>query len=155
MPIALILNGDIVDYLADEKAEYFDWPNALDKLKRAMEDPEQADVWKALQEFVESGRGDLVLVLGNHDLELSLPEPHAHLLKYLSDGKHDRRGRIVFALDGAGFSCRVDSARVLCLHGNEADPWNAIEYGRLSLIRRALARGSHSRQLGNLELLGP
>ena len=144
-PIALVLNGDIVDFLADEKATYFDWLNAVDKLKSAMADAEQKVVWEALRAFVGSGRGDLVLVLGNHDLELALPEPQAHLQHYLSGGDPVQRGRVVFAMDGAGFSCTVGGKRVLCLHGNEADPWNAIDYGRLSLIRRALARGSIER----------
>ncbi|HYQ00976.1 MAG TPA: metallophosphoesterase [Polyangiaceae bacterium] len=144
-PIALVLNGDIVDFLADEKATYFDWLNAVDKLASAMKDNEQKVVWEALKDFVASGRGDLVLVLGNHDLELALPEPQALLQRYLAGENVGNRGRIVFAMDGAGFSCTVGNKRVLCLHGNEADPWNAIDYGKLSLIRRTLARGSLER----------
>ncbi|HMI94719.1 MAG TPA: metallophosphoesterase [Polyangiales bacterium] len=143
--VALVLNGDIVDYLADPAAVYFDWENAVAKLQRAVTDPEQRAVWEALRDFVESGHGDLVLVLGNHDLELALPDPQQYLLHFLSDGQHARRSRVIFATDGAGFSCRVGDERVLCVHGNEVDPWNAIDYGRLSLIRRALARGSKER----------
>ena len=140
--VALVLNGDIVDFLADAEAKCFDWQFATEKLKNAIGDRAQSVVWKSLQTYVASKRGDLVLVLGNHDLELSLPEPQNHLLHFLTEGQHDRRGRVVFAMDGAGFSCTVQGARVLCLHGNEADPWNATDYWRLNLIRRALARGS-------------
>ncbi len=150
-PIALVLNGDIVDFLADEEPRHFDPVHALSKLDRAVKDPEQGDVWSALATFVASGRGDLVLVLGNHDLELALPEPQRYLLKFLTGGKPALRGRVIFAMDGAGFACRVGRQRILCLHGNEADPWNAVDYGRLSLIRRALARGSIERNRRVLE----
>lgn len=145
----LVLNGDIVDFLAHQQPTYFDWQHAVDKLNDALNDKEQQIVWQALQDYVCNDAGDLVLVLGNHDLELALPGPQQVLLHFLTRGQPALRGRIILALDGAGFSCRVvgaqDSPRVLCLHGNEADPWNAIDYGRLSLIRRALARGSQVR----------
>ncbi|MCW5632754.1 MAG: metallophosphoesterase [Rubrivivax sp.] len=145
----LVLNGDIVDFLAHRTPRYFDWAHAVDKLNDAIGDKEQAIVWQALRRFVTEDIGDLVIVLGNHDVELALPEPQQVLLHYLTQGRLDLRGRIHFALDGAGFACRVagpgGGKRVLCLHGNEADPWNAIDYGRLSLIRRALARGSMDR----------
>lgn len=149
--VALVLNGDIVDFLADRDPDYFDWTRAVDKLRGAVTDPAQEAVWDALREFVKVERHDLVLVLGNHDLELALPGPQHYLANTLTDG--DRaQGRLIFATDGAGFACRVGGARVLCLHGNEVDPWNAIDYGRLSLIRRALARGSRER---NRRILGP
>lgn len=143
--VCLVLNGDIVDYLAHEEPKYFDWTHAVRKLNHALEDEQQKQVWQALQAFVKADQGDLVLVLGNHDLELALPDPQQRLLHYLSDGVRKLRGRVVLATDGAGFACRVGRKRVLCLHGNEADPWNAIEYGDLSLIRRSLARNSENR----------
>ena len=143
--IALVLNGDIVDFLADEKATYFDWEGALEKLKTAMKDPDQRVVWESLRAFVTNSIGDLVLVLGNHDLELSLPALEDHLRDYLTQGKYERHGRVIMAMDGCGYACSVDGASVLCLHGNEGDAWNAIDYGRLSLIRRSLARGSLER----------
>jgi UDP-2,3-diacylglucosamine pyrophosphatase LpxH len=143
--VALVLNGDIVDFLADRKATYFDWEGALDKLMTAMQDADQKSVWEALRDYVTKGVGDLVLVLGNHDLELSLPELQEHLRNYLTSGDPKSYGRVLLAMDGCGFACRVGEATVLCLHGNEGDPWNAIDYGRLSLIRRALARGSLER----------
>lgn len=142
--VCLVLNGDIIDFLAHKQPKYFDWVHALDKLEDALTDPEQSSVWQALQRYVTDG-GHLVLVLGNHDLELALPDPQQRLLHFLSDGRSELRGQIELALDGAGFRCRVKRERVLCVHGNEGDPWNAIDYGRLSLIRRALARGSMDR----------
>jgi len=69
--ICLVLNGDIVDFLAEEEGAYFDWVGALAKLKRIMSDPDQVVVWEALRGYVAAGK-DLVLVLGNHDVELAL-----------------------------------------------------------------------------------
>lgn len=149
--VCLVLNGDIVDYLAHPTPHYFDWPHAVDKLRDAIGDPEQKIVWQALQTFVTGDAGDLVLVLGNHDLELALPDAQQALLSHLTNGRQALRGRVHLAMDGAGFACRVGDKRVLCLHGNEADPWNAIDYGRLSLIRRALARGSMQRNAAVLD----
>jgi hypothetical protein len=44
-------------------------------------------------------------------------------------------------MDGAGFLCRVKEAKVLCLHGNEVDPWNVADYERLRRIGRDLSHG--------------
>jgi UDP-2,3-diacylglucosamine pyrophosphatase LpxH len=148
--IALVINGDVVDYLAEEQPKYFDWQAALQKLEAMIGDREQKPVWEALRAFVASGNGDLVLVLGNHDLELALLEPQLKLRDYLTAGNPDHRGRVVFAMDGTGFACQVNGRSVLCVHGNEVDPWNAIDYSRLAMIRRALVRGSLERDRRSL-----
>src|SRR5688572_30815130 len=67
---ALVLNGDIVDFLADEDPVYFDDENAERRLLRIIEDKQQAEVWSALRTYVKDGKGDLVVTLGNHDVEL-------------------------------------------------------------------------------------
>ena len=99
-------------------------------------------MWDAFAAFVRNGRGDLVIVLGNHDFELALPGPQQLLLKRLAGSDAASRARVILAMDGSGFSCLVGEKHVFCTHGNEVDPWNAIEWGRLAFIRRALTRGS-------------
>ena len=143
--VALVINGDLVDFLALEDATYFDWENAERKLSSIIKDPPFKEAWDALAAFVGSGRGDLVIVLGNHDLELALPGPQQILLIRLAGQDPVDRTRVVFAMDGSGFSCVVGGKRVLCTHGNEVDPWNAIDWGRLAFFRRALTRGSLQR----------
>jgi hypothetical protein len=143
--IALVINGDLVDFLAVEDATYFDWEGADGKLTAIIDDPQLGEMWTALTAFVQSDRGDLIIVLGNHDLELALPGPQQLLLTRLAGRDAAKRARVIFAMDGCGFSCRVGGKRVLCVHGNEVDPWNAIEWGRLAFIRRALTRGSLAR----------
>src|SRR6478609_10573818 len=52
-PVALVLNGDIVDFLADAKATAFDPEGALAKLQTVIADPEQHSVWLALIDYLK------------------------------------------------------------------------------------------------------
>lgn len=138
--LGLVLNGDIVDFLAASPATYLDTDGALAKLERSFGDPAFAPVWKALQEFVHSAGRRLVLVLGNHDVELALPDVRERLTHELCGADEAARGRMIYATEGDGFSCRVGGRQVLCLHGNEVDSWNVVDYKALLDTRRALNR---------------
>ena len=135
---ALVLNGDIVDYLAEAPASYFDGRNAIAKLRRIAGDPAFSPVFDALTDYVGHSGRILVLVLGNHDVELALPEVRSALVEMIARGSDEARGRIILALDGAGWAARVGSKRVLCVHGNEVDPWNPIDFGKVLNWSRVL-----------------
>lgn len=137
-PVALVLNGDVVDFLAVKDAKCFSAENAVHNITSIVKDPQQGPVWEALRAFVSSGAGDLVIVLGNHDVELALPQVHQYLTEYLTGGQRGRRANLIFATDGAGFRCDVGKGRVLCIHGNRTDPWNVVDYPQLVHICRAL-----------------
>ncbi len=146
--IGLVLNGDIVDFLAERPAAYLDPQGAIDKLRRIFavdttnpKDLAFSNVWKALKEFVGRRNRLLVLVLGNHDVELALPHVQHWLSKKLSGNKDSARGRILYCTDGAGFRCRVGDKNVLCVHGNEVDNWNMVDHHQLLETARALNRG--------------
>lgn len=47
-PVALVLNGDVVDFLAEPQARYLDPERAAGKLSRIIQDPAFAPVWAAL-----------------------------------------------------------------------------------------------------------
>lgn len=72
----LILAGDIVDFLAEAPFAAFttDDGQATGKLARIMDHGDTADIWSALHALVARGH-PFTLMLGNHDLELSLPGP--------------------------------------------------------------------------------
>lgn len=142
--VALLINGDFVDFLAEQPAAHFDPAGAIAKLNRIVEDPSFKPVFKALKQFTATKNRTLVLTLGNHDLELALPWVRARLLEILTDGKEASYGRIILAFDGAGFPCRVGGATVLCVHGNEVDAWNVADYER---IRRFGVEVSHGRPI--------
>src|SRR5262245_32526217 len=71
--LALVINGDMDDFLAEASAVYFDPDQAVEKLKHIAEREAFAPVWLALQRFVRTPNRHLVVTLGNHDIELGLP----------------------------------------------------------------------------------
>ncbi|SCY76345.1 metallophosphoesterase [Desulfoluna spongiiphila] len=136
---ALVLNGDIVDFLAEpapnhEKSCYFRPHHAVEDLKRIMGDPAFAEIFQALSDYTRSENRNLIIVLGNHDVELALPEVRAFLAHQLCGDSDAARGRLTFAMDGTGFACRVGDKNMLCLHGNETDAWNPVDYRTLARI---------------------
>jgi UDP-2,3-diacylglucosamine pyrophosphatase LpxH len=127
----LVLAGDIVDFLAEKPFAAFTAEDALAtrKLARLMDHGDTADVWTALRELVSAGHS-LTLLLGNHDLELSLPGPRRLL--------HQRIGHrgVEFLYDNQAFI----RGPVLIEHGNRYDDWNVVHHDALRSVRSALSR---------------
>src|SRR5277367_4019269 len=136
--VGLVLNGDIVDFLAVEGALHFDPVGAVAKLQTIFEDEAFAPVWSALGRFAAAPGRLLVLVLGNHDVELALPHVQEHLMARIAGASSAARGRVRLAMDGTGFACTVGGQRVLCVHGNDWDPWNLIDHGAVRETAKAL-----------------
>lgn len=143
--VALVLNGDIIDTLAEESREYIAVENAEALVQRIMKDESFEPVWQALADFVKADRRTLVLVIGNHDLELSFPVVQQTIIETLTGDDLKSRARILFSTMGAGYSCLVGQARVFCTHGNETDAWNFNRYEDLSKLARRLNAGRHLR----------
>jgi UDP-2,3-diacylglucosamine pyrophosphatase LpxH len=141
-PTALVLNGDIVDFLATPEARYFDPAGAPSRLDAIAADPAFREVFDALGEFLAAPRCTLVLGLGNHDVELALPHVQARLLDRITGGDAAKRGRVQVAMDGTGWSCTVGGRRALCVHGNEVDEWNVVEEDDVLRQVRALREGA-------------
>jgi len=127
----LVLAGDIVDFLAEQPFAAFtpDDAAATAKLARIMDHGDTADIWLALRELVSAGHS-LTLMLGNHDLELSLPGPRRLL--------HQRIGTrgVEFLYDNQAFV----RGPVLIEHGNRYDDWNVVPHDSLRAVRSALSR---------------
>lgn len=134
--VGLLINGDMVDFLAERDARPFDPFGALAKLDRIFADEAFAPVFTALARFVSRPHRYLIVTLGNHDIELALPWVRAHLHQKLSGGDDAARGRITLSFEGAGFACSVGGAGILCLHGNEVDPWNVTDFETLRRLGR-------------------
>jgi UDP-2,3-diacylglucosamine pyrophosphatase LpxH len=151
--VALVINGDIVDFLADKEACHFeqDVPRAIEKLDRVLTD--FGPILDALHRFTQTEHRHLFLVIGNHDVELALPPVRDHLVDCILAGaiapssasspRASARGRerIHCVLEGKGFACKVGERRVLCVHGNQYDDWNRVDYETVQAIGRALADG--------------
>jgi UDP-2,3-diacylglucosamine pyrophosphatase LpxH len=139
--IGLCLNGDTVDFLAEPSARYFDPDGATTRLDRIFNDLTFKPVWQALRRLVATPNRRLVLTLGNHDVELALPWVREHLLHFLTDGKDDAFSRVTLCFDGTGYRCTVGGNSVLCIHGNEFDPWNVTDHEHVRRIGRDYMQG--------------
>lgn len=136
--VCLVINGDLVDFLADQNAKAFDAEGAVEKLDRICNEDAFKPVWRGLRAFVKTPNRTLAITLGNHDIELALPWVRERLIEQLCDGDDAARGRIALVFDGTGFRCQVGAVRVLCVHGNEVDSWNLTDYEQLRRIGRDL-----------------
>jgi UDP-2,3-diacylglucosamine pyrophosphatase LpxH len=139
--VALVLNGDIVDTLAEQIDGYVAVHDAEPTIDRIMKDPQFAPVWDALAAFVKTANRTLVIVLGNHDIELAFPNVQRLIVRRLAGDDLAAQARIDFSTMGAGFSCQVGGSRVFCTHGNEVDAWNYVRYEDLSKAARRIATG--------------
>ena len=145
--VALVLAGDVVDFLAAPDvqnaaaARYLDTRAPIRELDRIRADPAFSPVFDALKAFVATAGRRLVIILGNHDVELALPQSRRWLLETLAPDDITAQGRIELALDGWGWSARVGGKRVLVVHGNEVDDWNVVDHKALLDVNRALMRG--------------
>lgn len=140
-PVALVLNGDVIDTLAESVDGYIAIDEALTVVQRIMSDASFACVWDALADFVKLPNRSLVIVIGNHDVELALPPVQRAIVARLAGEDRAARASIEFATQGAGYTCTVGNARVFCTHGNEVDPWNYVRYEDLSKAARRLNCG--------------
>ncbi len=139
--LALIINGDFIDFLAHADTQYLDPQGAIATLKKIKRDPAFSAVWQALAKFVKTPSRTLVIVLGNHDLELALPWVQQWLINDLAG--QDATNQIMFSCEGAGFACKVGNKKVLCVHGNEVDTANLTDYEQLRQITRDLSFNNH------------
>jgi UDP-2,3-diacylglucosamine pyrophosphatase LpxH len=146
--VALILNGDIFDSLAEEEVPGYvalDAETAGRLMSHLYTDPNFEPVWKGLQQMLKKPERHLVFVIGNHDIELALPVVERSIRTHLAGGDRDIEARIHFANHGGGYACKVGAARVFCTHGNELDPWNTVDYGKLGELANAINAGRRIR----------
>lgn len=135
--VALVINGDLIDSLAEPIGGYIAVENAEAMMERIYADPAFRPVWDGLAEFVRTPRRYLVVGVGNHDIELALPHVELSMRRRLGGADPAAQGRMLFATRGAGFACQVGQARVFCTHGNEVDGWNVVDH---EALRRLAAR---------------
>ena len=134
--VELIINGDMVDFLAEDDggagwlAFTTDQKDAVRKIDSII-DRDQA-LFEALGRFLERGHR-LVILLGNHDVELALPAVRQRLGERIGlTGRHD----FEFIYDGEAY--RI--GRALIEHGNRYDAFNIVDYDGLRRLRSLLSR---------------
>jgi UDP-2,3-diacylglucosamine pyrophosphatase LpxH len=138
--LELVINGDIVDFLAEDDLGAHLWTaneeEAVRKLElifRRSREYGQRGVVDALADLLAAGHR-LTLLLGNHDVELALPAVRARLIDELGAGDLSRR--LHFIYDGEAYTL----GKLLIEHGNRYDRWNMIDHSRLRQERSVRSR---------------
>jgi UDP-2,3-diacylglucosamine pyrophosphatase LpxH len=139
--VALVLNGDVFDTLAEGLSGYIAVEQAVSTVERIMKDASFSGVWAALAGFVAAEQRTLIFIIGNHDIEMAFPTVQRLITRRLAGDDLSRQARIEFSTTGAGFTCMVGGARVYCTHGNEVDAWNYNRYEDLAKVGRRLNAG--------------
>lgn len=136
-PCELVINGDVVDFLAERETAPPYWnPFTVDadaacaKLQ-AIADRDRP-FFLALGRFLDQ-RNRLTILTGNHDIELVLPAVRRKLKAVIGvKPEHDYE----FISNGEAYQ----AGDALIEHGNRYDPWNMVDYDGLRHISSLLSR---------------
>lgn len=133
----LVIAGDFVDFLAIEpfRSWTVDPKEACHKLEQTMTGPFSAP-FNALKSHIRKGH-HLTVLLGNHDLEMALPQVQSAFCDGIQASLH----RVLFVDDGSAY--RI--GRALIEHGNRYDGANFNDWSGLRAIRSALSRAEEPR----------
>lgn len=125
----VLVNGDAVDFLMNDDPLELDTQRALQQAQAIVSYAASASVLKAFGRVLE--RGGLVTIrMGNHDVELFLPEVQAVFRRAL--GQPDEIAqKLVFANGDEPQILEVGGTRVLVTHGEQNDDWNRVDYAKL------------------------
>lgn len=146
--LAFVFNGDTVDFLADTPGQlYLDDRGAAKRMDALMHDREFGQIFDALAALLRDRTNSRVIfMVGNHDVELGLPDVQAVISRKLSS--RSASSRVVFATDGTGYLCQVGQRSVYAVHGEQFDVWNVVDYDRMRRIIQARRMGANLDQLG-------
>jgi UDP-2,3-diacylglucosamine pyrophosphatase LpxH len=133
----LVINGDVVDFLAEDRGDTATWTSFIadgDEAAATFRTIAARDraFFDALGRFL--GRGHrLVVLLGNHDVELSLPAVRREFCRAIgATPVHDLE-----FVDGAEAYIVGDA---LIEHGNRYDEWNVVDHAGIMRLRAFQSR---------------
>lgn len=133
-PVRVVVNGDGADFLMNEDPLELDRARAVAQARAIAAAPASAAVLQAFGRVLAQG-GEVIIRLGNHDVELSLPEVQ-EVVRAAVQQPPSIAARLVFELGDAPAILDVNGARILVTHGEHNDNWNKVDYGRLFRIDR-------------------
>jgi UDP-2,3-diacylglucosamine pyrophosphatase LpxH len=135
--IELVINGDFIDFLAEKESSSAGWepftldPGAAERKLETIVERDQA-FFAALGHLLSRGHR-LTLTLGNHDIELALPQVRKRLMELMGVEEHHR---FQFIYDGEAYVI----GDVLIEHGNRYDMFNVVDHDALRRYRSLLSR---------------
>jgi|APLak6261658528_1056013.scaffolds.fasta_scaffold03787_2 UDP-2,3-diacylglucosamine pyrophosphatase LpxH len=137
MSTELVINGDFLDFLAEKVPQELKRKSFIDDQEKALATFEQIvkrdkAVFDELNKLLDAGVSVTVL-LGNHDIELSLPAIRDQLGTLL---RLDSGRKFKFIYDGEAYLI----GDVLIEHGNRYDGWNVVDHDLLRRFRSESSR---------------
>ncbi|WP_437523231.1 metallophosphoesterase [Sorangium sp. So ce726] len=129
-PTRVIVNGDGIDFLMNEDELALDVPRAVAQARSCAESRATRAVFAAFGRILAAG-GEVVIRLGNHDVELAHPEVQEVFRSELGQPPA-AAARLSFRLGEVPDILDVGGARILLTHGEHNDPWNIVHYQGLS-----------------------
>jgi len=86
--VELVINGDFLDFLAVPYVSVFDdeyWSEKASLQRLNIIKQAHAEVFEALDRFLQCKRKKVVYIIGNHDAELALPEVRQMFMTFFSE----------------------------------------------------------------------
>jgi UDP-2,3-diacylglucosamine pyrophosphatase LpxH len=128
-PTQVILNGDSTDFLLNEGPLQLDVSRAVQQAEAIATAKPTVPTLKALGRICAAG-GEVLVRMGNHDVELALDEVRKVFRKSL-DQPDSVTQRITFERGSAPHIMNVGGATILITHGEQHDPFNQVDYDHL------------------------
>jgi predicted phosphodiesterase len=164
--LQVIVNGDAVDFLMNDDPLELDPARAVTQARAIATYPASAAVLLAFGRVLAQG-GSVTIRMGNHDVELFLPEVQQVFRGALGQ-PNDIAAALVFSNGDEPAVLDVGGTRVLVTHGEQNDDWNRIDYAKLRaggkhykyapgsvLVKKILNPGVATHQMRFLSLLKP
>ena len=128
--VGLLLNGDIFDFLASPEPTYFDATAAMFALRAITRGTGESGFSRRFSPVLQKlGKAigvhgvSVIMMIGNHDIELAVPAVQACLREELGVGDHEA---LEFCMSGQPWVTELGGQTVWCVHGNVTDEWNRV-----------------------------
>jgi UDP-2,3-diacylglucosamine pyrophosphatase LpxH len=121
----IFVNGDGVDFLMNEEPLELDGGRAVSQVREIAAYPPSAAVLESMGRALAAG-SEVIFRLGNHDVELALPEVQ-EILRAALKQPPAVAAKLTFQLGDEPAIFEVGGARILVTHGEHNDAWNRVD----------------------------
>lgn len=125
----VVFNGDTFDFLMNEDPLRLKVSRAVEQAREICRNSDTVAVMASIGRILAAG-GEVVVRVGNHDIELAVPEVQEIFQRSLSQPDGVAR-KLRFELGEEPRIASVGGARILVAHGEHSDSWNRIDWKAL------------------------